>query len=136
MLTLKAGLRPVPKYEYSQRRLRVKAYVTSPVALPEYLEMCTRYLCDHQDLTCAQTMLVPPLEEQRYILTAMHKVAMETDIEGLQSVFIKLLIHHDMDAVSRLVELATTRNTVTENIRHIVEYSNSLPIHFSSLFTA
>ncbi len=115
---------------------RVKVNASAPVALPEYVEMCTRYLCDRQDLSCAQTLLVPPLEEQRYILTAMHKVAMETDIEGLQVVFIKLLIHHDTDAVSRLVELAATHNAVSENIRHIVEYSNSLPIHFSSLFTA
>lgn len=69
-------------------------------------------------------------------MTSLHAIMMETDIEGLQGVFIKLLIHHDTDAVSRLVELAATHNAISENIRHIIDYSDTLPIHISALFSA
>lgn len=110
-----------------------RRYAVAPTAIPEYIETCARYLCHQGDGICVQSLLVPPLDEQRYILTSLHQLAMQTDIEGLQGFFIKLLIHHDTDSITRLLEAAMNYNQAMDLIRSIAAYTESLPIHLVSV---
>lgn len=71
---------------------------------------------------------MPTPDEQIHILDAMHKLAMTTDLEGFQGIFLKLLVHHEFDAVGNLLEAVKSYNAARDIISSIANYSQQLDI--------
>jgi hypothetical protein len=109
--------RPVARAQ--QRHLR--RAVPSEIVLPVFVDVVARYLCHGRVEGCLDGLAVPAVEQQILLLRAMHQIAMQTDIEGLQATFIRLLLDQNVDAVEQLLRLAIQYNTAKDSIRDMVE---------------
>ena len=92
----------------------------SEAVLPAFVDLCTRYLCHGKIVGCLDGVAVPAVEQQVLLMRAMHQVAMQTDIEGLQSTFLRLLLDKDIEAVKELLQLVVEYNTRGDAIHDIV----------------
>lgn len=97
--------------------------------LPGFFEMCARHMCDpsrNDLLECLEKIAVPAPEQQAQVIRDMHALAMQTDIEGLQGTFIRLLLNGD-EMVEMLLHTAQQYNEALDTIRTIIAAAASMP---------
>lgn len=93
--------------------------------LAPFVELMATHVCASSPFKECSVYL-PPLEDQMRILTALQEIATYSDIAGLQGTFLKLLIAHDDQAVSYLLERLTEYTDALDAIRDVVEHANTL----------
>lgn len=118
----------VPIIRGPTRTTMVMKSAHNHAVLPEFLNLSAKYLCPKEDPACVSDLFFPEADEQQRILDALHKIASTTDITGLQGAFLKLLIHHDFDNVTKLLDAVTELNHYQFVIGNIIsEIHNSFP---------
>lgn len=114
-------MQPVSSVNKNKTRLRAYDTVVSPV----FFNMCKLYLCNGS-AECMKHMVVPEIEQQVLVIKAMHQIAMQTDINGMQSTFLTLLLDKNVQGVSELLQHVVEYNHQRDAISNIVDDLQSL----------
>ena len=110
------------KYIHTPRRyIGTKVLDPNTTILPEFFDVCLKYVCEHHDKVCLEKIVFPPAEEQLRILRNLHKLAMQTDIDGLQGTFIKLLMNKEDGLLKALLTELKQANEHMDSVREIKE---------------
>lgn len=120
-----------------QRTNKQRVSVVRPKAMPDtgvladYLETYLTYVCKEGASSCLDQMVVPPPEEQLRVMQGLFDVSTKVDMQGLDGVFMKLLIMHDQDAVDTLVQSLQMHMASEQIINSIIRYSYEIPLDVS-----
>lgn len=109
------------------------ASVLQTGVLFDYLELYGRFICAGQGkLACIQDMIVPPPSEQVQIVMDFYRLHMAVGrMDGLEAVYLKLLIAHDTEALDALVNMAKMLHMSKDAMDAIVEHARQLPLSLS-----
>lgn len=108
------------KTPYARKPLHVaRAIDPNHTILPEFFDVCLKYVCVHHDKACIENLVYPPAEDQIKVLRNLHKLAMQTDIDGLQGTFIKLLVNKETNLLQILLDELKQMNEHLDNIRNM-----------------
>ncbi len=92
----------------------------------QYLYLYSDTLCNGS-LACLQHLVVPPVSEQLNVITnygiAEHAVQ---DMRGLESVMFRLLLNHQNDVASALVDAIKELESIDRSIQDIISFSLGL----------
>jgi hypothetical protein len=99
--------------------IKTRALDPNSVILPEFFDVCIKYVCEHHDKVCLEKIIFPPADEQMRILRNLHKLAMQTDIDGLQGTFIKLLMNKEDGLLKALLTELKQANDHMDSVREI-----------------
>jgi hypothetical protein len=107
---------------------KVQAVAESGVVM-DYVTTYGQYICAGPDpFECIRNMILPPPEEQQKIVLRLFEISQQVDMQGLNGVFMKLLITHDDSAVDTLLEMLKMHNMSTDVINSIIRYSREIPL--------
>ena len=111
------------------KRLAVVVRAVDAGVAYDYIDAYARYICKPELLTsCVENMILPPVDEQMSILRDLYNIGTLVDIEGLEGVFMKLLLAHDAEVINKLMGSLDTYNSAKEIINNIIRYSYEIPI--------
>ncbi len=101
---------------------------SSSYVLPEFVELYTQYIC-HPDTIhdCVMSMIIPDSSEQLSIVQNMVMISNMLDMQGLESVFMKLLITHDNATLEKLISSLAIFNEYQDIINEIIRYATKIP---------
>lgn len=95
----------------------------------DYVNAYAAYVCKPSIVKeCIDHMVVPPPGEQLRVLQGLFDVMTRVDPNGLEGVFMKLLIVNDIRAVDTLVDSLQMYNDSVEMVNAIIRYSYNIPV--------
>ena len=124
--------------KYNARHLR-KTYVckvaTDTSVLFDYVDLYSKFICVHPSAhtftidTCVQQMIIPSIAEQYQVVkqftSITHQLHHMHDLEG---VVLKLLITHEVEPLTDLLNSLEEYNASIELIKNIVGYAQAIPM--------
>lgn len=106
---------------------RIARCLPGDAVLYDYIDTYSTLLCAGETAACIQNMIVPAPEEQMRILQLLFEVNTKVNTHGLDGVFMKLIIMHDDDAISSLIDVLQIYDTAKDAINAIIRYSQKIP---------
>ncbi len=110
---------------------------TEPNVLYDYVEIYSKYVCIHDVQQCLSGIAIPSLQEQISIVKSFQSIMQDIgSVHDLQGIILKLLIAHDDNALSTLIDSLQQYNNSIDIIKNIVEYTNNTSIPSNETITS
>lgn len=103
----------------------------------DYLDLVSKMFCQESiDVHyCVQNLLIPPPEEQSRILLQFYNIETKVDMQGLDMVFVKLIMANDQETIDTLVKCLSSINHSIEIINKIILYSRNIEIMTNTILS-
>lgn len=129
----------ITPYKQNIRKYHIQTKIksTGDSVVFDYVDLVSKLFCQESiDVHyCVQNLLIPPPEEQSRILLQYYSIGTKINMQGLDMVFIKLIMMNDQESINTLVKCLSSINHNVEIVNKIILYSRNIEIMTNTILS-